>query len=86
MFDVVPYETNRQLESPRMEPYDANPWASQAQMESRRIFEEQTMKSRLYWESHAKDCSEIEELRRFSFEETETTRHLRINELCATER
>ena len=43
--DMARYETNRQLESQQMELYHANEWASQAQMEHRRIIndEEQTL-------------------------------------------
>ena len=46
-------------------------------------FEELTMKSRLYQESHAKECSEIQELRRICREETERARQLRTDELYA---
>ena len=70
---MAPYETNRELETQQMEPYHANQWASQAQME----------RSRLYQESHAKDCFEIEELRRICREESERARQLRTDELSA---
>ena len=53
-------------------------------MESRRMFEELTTKSRLYQENHALDCMEIEELRRICCEETERARQLRTDELYAT--
>ena len=39
------------------------------------------MRSRLYQENHAKDCQEIEELRRICCEETDRARQLRIDEL-----
>ena len=38
---------------------------------------------KLYQEDHAKDCSEIEELRRICHEETERARQLRTDELFA---
>ena len=53
------------------------------QMENRRIFEELTMKSRLYQKSYAKDCFAIEELRRICHEETERAPQLRTDELYA---
>ena len=55
------YETNSQLESQKTELHHANQWACQAQMESRRMFEEFMVKSILYQENHALDCLEIEE-------------------------
>ena len=42
---------NSQLESQQSELHHANQWACQAQMESRRMFEELTTKSRLYQEN-----------------------------------
>ena len=53
----------------------------EAQMESHRIFEETKMKSKFYQENHARDCLEIEELRRICREETEKVRQLRTDEL-----
>ena len=47
------------------------------------MFEQAAMKSRLYQESHAKDCIEIQELRRICFEETERVRQLRADEFYA---
>ena len=70
------YMSNRQLESQQMELFQANQWANQAQMANRRRFEELMMKSRLYRESHAQDCFEIEELRIICREETERARQL----------
>ena len=62
---------NSQLESQKSELHHANQWTCQAQMESRRLFEELTTKSKLYQENHALDCMEIEELWRICHEETE---------------
>ena len=73
-------ESTVNLNHKRSELHHANQWACQAQMESRRIFEEFTTKSRLYQENHASDCMEIEELRRICHEETERARQLRTGE------
>ena len=72
-------ETNGQLESQQVELYQANQWASQAQTENRRIFEELMMKSRLYQESHAKDCFEIEEFLVIYREEADRARQFRTH-------
>ena len=53
-----------------------NQWVCQGQSESRRIFEELMMKSRLYQENHALNSLLIEELRRICREETVTARQL----------
>ena len=69
------YGINCQLESQQSELHHANQWACQAQMESRRMFEELTTKSRLYQENHALNCRNIEELRRNCHEGTERVLH-----------
>ena len=63
-YGMVLYKTNRQLESHQMVLYHANQWASQAQMENRRMFEELAIKSRLsnlenYWEFAMKKRKEL---------------------------
>ena len=45
--------------------HHANQWACEAQMESRRMFEELMTKSRFYQVNHALDCMEILELQKF---------------------
>ena len=70
-------ETNRQLESQQTR------GLVKLKMESRSMFEELTMKSRLYEENHALGCMEIEELRRICREETERAQQLRTDALCA---
>ena len=62
-------ETNHQLGSQRLEFSQANHWADQAQRENSRSFGELRGKNRINQESHAKDCQEIEELRRVCCEE-----------------
>ena len=69
------------FESQHSELHHATQRACQAQMESSRMFEELTTKSRLYQEDHALNCMEIEELQRICNEETERARQLRRDEL-----
>ena len=58
------YGTNSQLESRKTELHHAIQWTGESHMESRRMFEELTMKSRIYQENQASDCIRNEELRR----------------------
>ena len=75
-------ETNRELESQRLELYQANQWADQAQREKINLYGELEMRNRLCQESRAQNCQEIEELRRICCEETDRARQLmRIDEL-----
>ena len=77
------YGINSQLESQQPGSHHANQWACQAQMESRRMFEELTTKSKLYPENRALDWMENEEKRRICHLETERARQLRTDELYA---
>ena len=79
--DFALFETNQQLESQRLALHQANQWADQAQMENHRIFEELTMKSNLYQENHARNCQEIEELRRICCKQAERVSQLRIDDI-----
>ena len=54
--DVAVYETNRELESQRLEPYQANQWADQAQREKINLFGELEMRNRIFQENRARDC------------------------------
>ena len=69
------YETNRGLESQRLELYQANQWADQAQREKINLFGELEMRNRIFQENRARDCQDIEELRRIFFQEPERVRH-----------
>ena len=57
------YETNRELESHRLELHQANQWADQTQREKINLRGEWEMRNRLYPESRAIICQETEELR-----------------------
>ena len=75
------YETNREVESQRLELYQAHQWADQSQREKINLCGELEMRSRLFQESHARNYPEIEELQRICCEETDRARQLRIDEL-----
>ena len=74
--DMALHETDQELESQRLELYQANQWADQAQREKMNLCGEMEMRSRL--NSH---CQEIEELRRICCEETGRARQIRIDEI-----
>ena len=67
--DMALHETNRELESQNMELYQANQWTDQAPREKINSSRELEMRNRLFQESRARDCQEIEELRRICCEE-----------------
>ena len=52
-------ETNRELESQRLELYQANRWADQAQREKIKLCGELEMNNRNFQEHRARDCQEI---------------------------
>ena len=67
-------ESQRELESQRLQLLEANQWADQAQRERIHLCSELEMKNRLHQECHARSCQEIEELKRSCFkEENEVT-------------
>ena len=71
-------ETNQQLEPQRLEFFQANQWADQAQRENSRLFGELSTKNRIYKQNRATDCQEIEALRRIC---GKRVRQLRIDGL-----
>ena len=75
------YETNRELESQRLELCEANQWADQVQRDKTNLYGELEMRNRLFRENQATACQEIEELRRICCEETDRARQLRIDDL-----
>ena len=60
--DIAINETNRELETQRLEQYQANQWADQAQREKINLCGELEMRNRLFQESRARNCQEIDEL------------------------
>ena len=62
--DVALFETIRELESQRLELYQANQWADQDQREKINLCGEFEMKNRLFQVNRARNCQDIEDLRR----------------------
>ena len=55
--DIALNETNQQLESQRLELYQASKWADQAQKENIGLFGDLCTKSRIHQKHHARDLS-----------------------------
>ena len=79
--DIALYETDRELESQRLELYQANQCADQAQREKSNKSGELETRNRFFQEGRAKKCQEIEDTRRICCEGTGSARQLRIDEL-----
>ena len=79
--DIAIYEINQEFESQRSQPQQANQWADQAQREKISLCREVEKKNRLFRENRAKNCQQIEKLRRICCEETNRARQARIDEL-----
>ena len=58
--DIAVHEIKRELESQRLELYQANQWADQAQREKINLCGELEMRHRLFQESRARDCQDID--------------------------
>ena len=58
------FESQRELDSQRLQLLEANQWADQAQRERIHLCSELEMKSRLHQECYARSCQEIEDLKR----------------------
>ena len=56
-------------------------WADQSQRDKISLYGELELRSRLFQDNHARDCKEIEELRRIDCEETDRARQASIDEL-----
>ena len=74
-------EVNQEFESQRFQLQQANRLADQAQRDKISLYGELELRNRLFQESQAKDCQEIEELRRICCEETDLAIQARIDEL-----
>ena len=76
---IALYATNRELESQRLELYQANQWADQDQVQREKIHScgELGMRNRIFEESRARCCQEIKDLWRSCCEETDRARQLR---------
>ena len=78
---IALYETGIQLQSQRMELYQANQVSDQAQREKSWLCEELDMRNRAFQEDRARDIQEIEELRRICCAEADRARQLKYDEL-----
>ena len=72
--DIALYDVNPEFESQRLHLQLVNQWADEAQREKISLCGESEMRTRLFRENRAKDCQEIEELRRVFCEETDRAR------------
>ena len=78
---IALYETGIQLQSQRMELFQANQLSDQAQKEKSWLCEELDMRNRAFQEDRASDCQEIVQLRRICFAEDDRARQLKYDEL-----
>ena len=62
--DVAVHEINQEFESQRVQLQQASRWADQARRDKISLYGELELRNRLFQENHARDCQEIEELRR----------------------
>ena len=63
------FESQRGLESQRLQLLEANQWTDQAQQERTLLCSELKMKSSLHQECYARSCQEFKELRRRCYQE-----------------
>ena len=75
--DIALHGINQEFESQRFQLQQANRWTDQAQRNKNPL----EWRSGIERENHARDCQEIEELRRICCEETDRARQARIDEL-----
>ena len=74
-------EINQEFESQRFRLNEASRWADQAQRDKISLYGELELRNRLFQENHARDCQEIEKLRRICCEEADQARQARNEEL-----
>ena len=67
--DMALYDVNQEFESQQFQLQQANRWAHQAQRDKISLYGELELRNRLFQECPAKDCREIEELRKNCCEE-----------------
>ena len=74
-------EINQEFESQRSQLHQASRWADQAQRDKISLYGELELRNRLFRENHARECQEVEELRRIFLEGANQARHARNEEL-----
>ena len=75
------HEIYQEFESQRFQLHQVGRWADQAQRDKISLYGELELRNGLFQEDHARDCQEIEELRRTCFEDARRARQARIDEL-----
>ena len=78
--DFAHHETGMQLQSHKMELYQANQLTDQTRSEESWLCDELEMRNRAFQEDHERNCQEIEELRRICCTEAERARSTRQGE------
>ena len=79
--DIALYEINQEFEVPTITATTGESMTDHAQRNKMSLYGELELRNRLFQEDQARDCQEIEELRRICCEETDQTRQARIEEL-----
>ena len=79
--DIALRDINQEFDSQRFQLHQASRWADQAQRDKISVYGELELRNRLFQEDHARDCQEIEELRRLCCEETDRARQASIEQL-----
>ena len=78
--EIALNESDRELESLRLQLHQANKRADNAQRERMNLCGELEMRNELFQESGTHDCQEIEELRRRCCEENDGARQAKLDE------
>ena len=78
--DIAFREINQEFESQRFQQHQPSRWADQAQRDKIRLYGELEKRNRLFQEDHARDCQEIEDLRRICCEEVNWARQVKNDE------
>ena len=78
--DISFQEINQEFESQRFQLHQASRSADQAQRDIISLYGELELRNRRFQEDHARDCEEIDNLRKISCEETDQARRARIEE------
>ena len=84
--DIALHETGMQLQSQRTELYQESQLTDQTRREKSWPSEELEMRNRSFQEDRARNCQEIEELRRICCAEAERARQFKYDELSVQQR
>ena len=79
--DIAFQEINQEFVSQRFQLHQTSRWADQAHRDKISLYGDLELTNRVFEENYARDCQQIEELRRICCEETGRARQARIDEL-----